>query len=68
MLGGAERQPDRFVDSRRCTMVASVTIVWQDGYVTSACGTHLGSFLPDAEGDRWCIDLSCVSGNPLTVN
>jgi len=40
----------------------------ETGYVTSACGTHLGSFLPDAEGDRWCIDLSCVSGNPITVN
>jgi len=34
------------------------------GYVTSTCGTHLGSFLPDAQGDRWCIDLSCISGNP----
>jgi len=34
------------------------------GYVTSVCGTHLGSYLPDAEGPRWCIDLSCVSGQP----
>ena len=34
------------------------------GLVTSACGTHLGSFLPDDRGDRWCIDLSCVAGNP----
>lgn len=33
------------------------------GYVTSKCGTHLGSFLPDDRGDRWCIDLSCISGN-----
>jgi len=33
------------------------------GYVTSKCGTHLGSYLPDAQGPRWCIDLSCVSGN-----
>jgi len=33
------------------------------GYVTSTCGTHLGSYLPDAEGPRWCIDLSCISGN-----
>jgi len=33
--------------------------------VFSSCGTHLGSFLPDAEGDRWCIDLSCISGQPM---
>jgi len=34
------------------------------GYVTSKCGTHLGSYLPDDKGARWCIDLSCVAGNP----
>jgi len=34
------------------------------GYVTSKCGTHLGSFLPDDKGDRWCLDLACVAGNP----
>ena len=33
------------------------------GLATSACGTHLGTYLPDAQGPRWCIDLSCVSGN-----
>ena len=30
--------------------------------VSSVCGTHLGSYLPDEEGPRWCIDLSCVAG------
>jgi len=34
------------------------------GDVRSSCGTHLGSYLPDEAGARWCIDLSCVSGNP----
>jgi len=34
------------------------------GFVISKCGTHLGSYLPDARGSRWCIDLSCISGNP----
>lgn len=34
------------------------------GYVTSKCGTHLGSYLPDDKGARWCIDLSCISGGP----
>jgi len=35
-----------------------------DGFVYSSCGTHLGSFLPDDKGSRWCIDLSCIAGNP----
>lgn len=34
------------------------------GYVTSKCGTHLGSYLPDSKGSRWCIDLSCIAGSP----
>ena len=33
------------------------------GHVTSSCGTHLGSYLPDSKGSRWCIDLSCISGS-----
>jgi len=32
------------------------------GYVTSKCGTHLGSYLPDSKGARWCMDLSCIAG------
>jgi len=36
----------------------------KSGFVTSKCGTHLGSFLPDNKGARWCMDLSCISGNP----
>eukprot|EP00746_Dinoflagellata_sp_MGD_P166612 gnl/MRDRNA2_/MRDRNA2_96637_c0_seq1.p1 gnl/MRDRNA2_/MRDRNA2_96637_c0~~gnl/MRDRNA2_/MRDRNA2_96637_c0_seq1.p1 ORF type:complete len:396 (-),score=62.04 gnl/MRDRNA2_/MRDRNA2_96637_c0_seq1:380-1567(-) len=38
------------------------------GLVTSSCGTHLGSYLPDAKGPRWCMDLSCISGNPSFSN
>ena len=34
------------------------------GLVTSKCGTHLGTFLPDDHGERWCIDLACISGPP----
>jgi len=34
------------------------------GLVYSTCGTHLGSYLPDKQGARWCMDLSCISGNP----
>ena len=36
----------------------------KDGFVYSKCGTHLGSFLPDDKGDRWCLDTSCLAGNP----
>mmetsp|Transcript_23201 Transcript_23201/g.72597 ORF Transcript_23201/g.72597 Transcript_23201/m.72597 type:complete len:292 (-) Transcript_23201:14-889(-) len=32
--------------------------------VTSSCGTHLGTYLPDDAGPRWCVDLSCVAGEP----
>jgi peptide methionine sulfoxide reductase MsrB len=35
------------------------------GYVFSKCGTHLGSYLPDAKGARWCLDLSCLAGNKM---
>jgi peptide methionine sulfoxide reductase MsrB len=34
-----------------------------DGLVTSTCGTHLGTYLPDDKGPRWCIDLACVAGH-----
>merc|ERR1712178_394921 len=37
-------------------------IVNETGEVVSKCGTHLGSFLPDEKGARWCLDLACLSG------
>jgi len=38
------------------------------GYVTSACGTHLGTWLPDVDGTpRYCIDLSCIAGNRASM-
>jgi len=38
------------------------------GYVTSSCGTHLGTYLPDVGGaPRYCIDLSCMAGNADSV-
>jgi hypothetical protein len=39
-------------------------IVFDGEAVYSSCGTYLGGNLPDANGDRYCIDLSCISGNP----
>lgn len=41
----------------------NVLIDTSNGLVTSSCGTHLGTFLPDERGDRWCIDLACISGH-----
>lgn len=39
----------------------------ETGLVSSVCGTHLGSYLPDSKGARWCIDLSCIAGGKPTV-
>jgi peptide methionine sulfoxide reductase MsrB len=32
------------------------------GGMKSKCGTHLGDNLPDDNGNRYCLDLACVSG------
>jgi hypothetical protein len=32
--------------------------------VLSSCGTYLGTTEPDAEGQRYCLDLVCLSGQP----
>ena len=38
---------------------------WMSGdHVYTNCGTHLGTFLPDATSDRWCMDICGISGNP----
>ena len=36
--------------------------------MASICGTHLGHNLPDGKGDRYCIDLVCVAGQPTPAN
>jgi len=42
----------------------NVIVNFTTGYVTSSCGTHLGTYLPDVGGaPRYCIDLSCIAGN-----
>jgi len=51
---------------RKAEVVSDNVLTDQDtGFVTSVCGTHLGSYLPDEEGPRWCMDLSCLAGNPV---
>ena len=35
-----------------------------DGECVSTTGTHLGHNLPDGKGNRYCINLVCVAGEP----
>ena len=35
------------------------------GETVSLAGTHLGHNLPDAKGNRYCINLVSVAGNPI---
>lgn len=37
-------------------------VVEPGGRMVSVCGTHLGHNIPDARGDRACIDLVCIAG------
>lgn len=39
--------------------------VLPDGETVSLDGTHLGHNLPDATGNRYCINLISVAGNPV---
>mmetsp|Transcript_1726 Transcript_1726/g.2476 ORF Transcript_1726/g.2476 Transcript_1726/m.2476 type:complete len:222 (+) Transcript_1726:33-698(+) len=47
-------------------------VVWDDvrclsnGEAVSLAGTHLGHNLPDFSGNRYCINLVSVAGNPTT--
>ena len=40
-------------------------VVLSDGETVSKDGTHLGHNLPDSKGNRYCINLISVSGNPI---
>lgn len=35
------------------------------GEMVSIHGTHLGHNLPDTQGNRYCINLCCIAGNPV---
>ena len=45
-------------------MITDDTRVLEDGEVVSMDGTHLGHNLPDGKGNRYCINLVCVAGQP----
>jgi len=38
--------------------------VLQNGETVSTAGTHLGHNLPDKKGNRYCINLVCIAGQP----
>eukprot|EP00899_Mesostigma_viride_P028260 jgi/Mesvir1/8619/Mv04948-RA.1 len=38
--------------------------VLHDGECVTPDGYHLGHNIPDSKGDRFCINLCCVAGNP----
>lgn len=38
--------------------------VLPDGECVSVTGTHLGHNIPDKKGNRYCINLVCVAGQP----
>ena len=48
-------------------------VVWENvrslrnGEMISIDGTHLGHNLPDGKGNRYCINLVSISGNPKTL-
>ena len=41
-------------------------IIHNDGRMESVCKTHLGHNLPEGGVDRYCIDLVCMAGVPLS--
>ena len=46
-------------------------VIWEnvrvlpDGETVSMAGSHLGHNLPDFKGNRYCINLVGISGNPV---
>merc|ERR1712194_306606 len=49
-------------------MISENVILHDDGRMESVCLTHLGHNLPESGVDRYCIDLVCIAGSPLTVS
>jgi len=50
--------------SFRDAEVVKENIEVRDNVVYSSCGTRLGDNLPDGGGNRYCLDLACLAGNP----
>ena len=43
----------------------NVRVLKSSGETVSVDGTHLGHNLPDRKGNRYCINLVSVAGNPI---
>lgn len=48
-------------------IVSENVIIHEKGRMESRCLTHLGHNLPEGGVDRYCIDLVCMAGEPLTT-
>jgi len=46
----------------------NVRVLRNSGETVSVDGTHLGHNLPDKKGNRYCINLVSVAGNPVTAS
>ncbi len=44
----------------------NVKVIRNSGETVSVDGTHLGHNLPDRKGNRYCINLVCIAGQPTT--
>jgi peptide methionine sulfoxide reductase MsrB len=49
---------------RDAEVITDDTRVLEDGEVVSKDGTHLGHNLPDGKGNRYCINLVSIAGQP----
>jgi peptide methionine sulfoxide reductase MsrB len=49
-------------------IISDNVIIHNDGRIESRCLTHLGHNLPEGGVDRYCIDLVCISGQPLSLD
>jgi peptide methionine sulfoxide reductase MsrB len=47
-------------------IISENVILHDDGRMESRCLTHLGHNLPEGGVDRYCIDLVCMAGEPLS--
>mmetsp|Transcript_3045 Transcript_3045/g.4671 ORF Transcript_3045/g.4671 Transcript_3045/m.4671 type:complete len:254 (+) Transcript_3045:136-897(+) len=45
----------------------NVRVLRSSGETVSVDGTHLGHNLPDKRGNRYCINLVSIAGNPVTT-
>ncbi|KAL7515511.1 hypothetical protein ACHAXN_013454 [Cyclotella atomus] len=52
---------------RHKEIVSENVIIHPDGRMESKCLTHLGHNLPEGGTDRYCIDLVCIAGQPLSA-